>query len=238
MSEETLTNIGLSPNEAKIYLALNALGSATAAKISEQSKVHRTNVYDALQKLTAKGLVSEIIKEGAKQYSITKPENLLELLKEKEKSIKELMPLLKLREKIKPQQNPAMIHKGSNSFITLFNGFLEHNKDIFVFGAPPPQKVRGALNEFHEKRQKQKININVIYNFNDRIRLDWTKSLKLCQVRYFPENIQAMQTTFICDEEVLLVVWIEPVMVLQIKNKEIANAYKDYFKILWRDAKT
>ena len=57
---EILEEIGLSKNEAKIYLTLLDLGSATASKIADTSKMHRTTVYDALDRLVQKGIVSHI----------------------------------------------------------------------------------------------------------------------------------------------------------------------------------
>ena len=65
---QLLTSLGLSKNEAKVYLALLDLGSATAGKIAEKSKVHRTNVYDALERLIEKGVVTYIFKKDIKNY--------------------------------------------------------------------------------------------------------------------------------------------------------------------------
>lgn len=56
--EKALGDVGLSKNEVKVYVALSKIGQATANKIVGNSKVHRTNVYDTLDRLVEKGLVS------------------------------------------------------------------------------------------------------------------------------------------------------------------------------------
>jgi len=47
MENTELEKIGLSPNEAKCYLALLKEGSASANEISRRSGIHRVSVYDA-----------------------------------------------------------------------------------------------------------------------------------------------------------------------------------------------
>ena len=61
--------LGLSNIEAKVYLSLLELGNAVANKVAEKSGIHRRTVYDALETLIEKGLVSFVI-EANKKYSI------------------------------------------------------------------------------------------------------------------------------------------------------------------------
>jgi len=84
MNEDVLGEIGLSKNEAKVYLALLELGSATVGNISKKSKVHRTNVYDSLTKLESKNLVNCIEKDGTKYFNARDPKEIMNLIKEKE----------------------------------------------------------------------------------------------------------------------------------------------------------
>lgn len=54
---ELLQQLGLQEYEAKVYVALSRVPSATAKQISESSDVPRTRVYDAGRILEAKGLI-------------------------------------------------------------------------------------------------------------------------------------------------------------------------------------
>ncbi|MFH1211984.1 MAG: helix-turn-helix domain-containing protein, partial [Candidatus Woesearchaeota archaeon] len=71
MENAVLREIGLSKNECRVYLSLIKLGSGTVQEISKKSNVHRANVYDVLNKLMEKGLVSYIIKKGKRLYQTT-----------------------------------------------------------------------------------------------------------------------------------------------------------------------
>ena len=62
MLEDDLSGIGFSPSEIKIYLHLLRTGSSYANKISSETKINRTNVYEALDRLISKGVVSFITK--------------------------------------------------------------------------------------------------------------------------------------------------------------------------------
>lgn len=82
--EKTLNEFGLPKNEVKVYIALLKLGLTSAGQITKVSGVHRRNVYDALERLINKGLVSYVTKEKIKYFEAVNPYFLLNLL-EKEK---------------------------------------------------------------------------------------------------------------------------------------------------------
>ena len=57
---QTLEHIGLSEKEARVYLALLSLESATAYRIAEHCDVKKPTVYVILEDLRKKGLVLKI----------------------------------------------------------------------------------------------------------------------------------------------------------------------------------
>src|SRR3989344_690361 len=57
---KTLEQIGLSPKEAQVYLALLSLESCTAYEIAQHCEVKRPTVYVILEDLRQKGLVLKI----------------------------------------------------------------------------------------------------------------------------------------------------------------------------------
>src|SRR3989338_7443349 len=88
MFEENLSKLGFSPSEVKIYLHLNKTGSSYANKISSETKINRTNVYEALDRLISKGVVSFIKKNNLKWFEAKSPEAILSLIHEKEEDLK------------------------------------------------------------------------------------------------------------------------------------------------------
>ena len=81
--ESVLYKIGMTRNEAKVYMALLDLGTAQAGQITEKSGVHRRNVYDAIDRLMEKGLLSFVIVNSKKLFSPVNPKRFLELVEEK-----------------------------------------------------------------------------------------------------------------------------------------------------------
>ena len=75
---EILKNIGLTEGEAKTYLALSSLGTSTVGNIISEADVSASKVYQILERLMQKGLVSMVVKEGKKvsNYLINSPTNL------------------------------------------------------------------------------------------------------------------------------------------------------------------
>lgn len=61
-----LVKLGLTTNEATVYDCLLGLGITTAGKIIKKTHLHRNIVYDNLEKLIKKGLVSFVIIKGIK----------------------------------------------------------------------------------------------------------------------------------------------------------------------------
>jgi len=89
MKQEKLERAGLSPNEAKCYLTLLKIGSASANEVSRKSGIHRVSVYDALRGLAEKGLVSQITKTNKFLFEAGNPEKILDIINVKEEQLVE-----------------------------------------------------------------------------------------------------------------------------------------------------
>jgi len=94
MNKSILTEAGLTEREAEVYISLVELGSSSATQIIQKSGLHRAVVYDLLERLIEKGLVSHVIKGRKKFFESTNPLKLLEIIKEKENKIKTIIPQL------------------------------------------------------------------------------------------------------------------------------------------------
>src|SRR3989338_6864093 len=110
MHEQTLMDLGLSLNEARIYEALVDIGEASVNTISIKTKINRSNVYDAMERLCNKGLTTELFVKSKKYYKAIHPRRLLELLKEKEDTIEDIMPKLIKKFEANQQQEEAYFY--------------------------------------------------------------------------------------------------------------------------------
>ena len=87
MNTSALRKIGLSDNEIKIYLALLKSGTNTAYDIGNITGIYRAHVYDKLEQLMKKGLVTYIFKGAKKYFQATHPSKLKQYLEDKKRDI-------------------------------------------------------------------------------------------------------------------------------------------------------
>ena len=80
---DLLTSFGLKPQEAKVYLACLKLGESSVSQIARESGIQRTFVYDILDNLQKRGVISAIEAAGKKQFRAISIESFRFLLKEK-----------------------------------------------------------------------------------------------------------------------------------------------------------
>ena len=61
-----LKEFGLTETEEKVYLSLLKQGTSLASDIIKKTQLHRTTIYDVLERLISKGFVSYIIQNKIK----------------------------------------------------------------------------------------------------------------------------------------------------------------------------
>ncbi|MBL7051015.1 helix-turn-helix domain-containing protein [Candidatus Woesearchaeota archaeon] len=239
MNEDILEEIGLSPNEAKIYTALLGIGLNTVSFISNKCKLHRANVYDSLKKLTGKGLVAYVQRDNTTLYEATNPQALLRIIKEKENKVKGILPQLMMSKKLAQSRGEAHIFEGVQSFMNLLYGMLKYKEEFIAYGIPPiaPEVVKTQIPHFHKERIAQKIAMRHIYNHDAKERITFLNKMALTSAKYLPERFDSQVSTVVCGEEVFLTLWTKPLLNIQIKNKNVAESYKRYFSLLWEAAK-
>src|SRR3989344_3256155 len=107
MDAKQLEKIGLSPNEAKFYVALRGLRE--------------------------KGLVSQITKANKLLFEAGNPEKIWEIIKEKEDQlevVKKIVPELLLDFKMAKQKQEIHSFKGLAGIKTVLNGMLKSTTEI------------------------------------------------------------------------------------------------------------
>lgn len=238
-----LEKLGLTENQAKVYLALLRLGSVTAGIIIKETGLHRAYVYEILEKLMDKGLVSHVIQAQRKYFEASSPRKFLEIIseekqniQEKEQEIKKILPQLIETRKLETEQE-ATVYKGKKGLQSIFNDILNEKKDIFVIGATG--HFREILKYYYPgwiKRLIQlKIKTSIIYSESRRgkVRKD-----KFTEAKFIPEEYSSPSTIYIYGEKVAIISWSEQGLIgVVLKSKGMSDSYKKYFELLWKIAK-
>jgi len=172
MLEKNLSKLGFSPSEIKIYLHLLKGGSSYANKISSETKINRTNVYEALDRLVSKGIIAFITRNKAKWFEAKSPEPLLSLMDKKEEELKLMKKeILKDIEGLKTsdigrKSLEANIFVGKKGLRMLFEEILETKKPISLIAAQLQFKELFGLyfDLWHKKRIERGIAQRTIFS--------------------------------------------------------------------------
>ncbi|PIN93365.1 hypothetical protein COU54_03410 [Candidatus Pacearchaeota archaeon CG10_big_fil_rev_8_21_14_0_10_31_24] len=134
MDLKELKYLGLTEGEAKVYLSLMDLGLATKGPIATKAKVSESKVYEILDRLKEKGLLSFVSKKKGVRiithYKAANPVMLKEFLNKKreeinkeEEILKKLLPILQSQQKEKEKEYSAVIYEG-------FKGIQTNNLEV------------------------------------------------------------------------------------------------------------
>ncbi|PIN91457.1 hypothetical protein COU57_00425 [Candidatus Pacearchaeota archaeon CG10_big_fil_rev_8_21_14_0_10_32_14] len=239
-----LQNIGLTKGEAKVYVALSGLGSSTVGPIVKKSGVAYSKVYDILNRLIGKGIVSYIVKNKTKYFQAASPSNLVEYLNEKEKEISiqketliKIIPNLEKLQEVKNQQE-AEVFLGKRGLRTAYEKLYKtiSKNDEILFFYIHDEKYGEESNLFYNSITDISKNIKNRGICNKDYKKSWfAKKSKHLTMKFssipIPGNID------IVEDKVLIVVWSEMVFSVLIQSQSLADSLRNYFNEMWKVAK-
>ena len=230
MDKEILKRAGLSKGEVEIFLTLLKLGSSLVSRIAQETGLHRTNIYDTLEKLKEKGLVAYVVKENRKYFSASDPNKLLDYIKEREKEIKSILPELRSYHTLPRSQSIVEVYKGKEGLKSVLKDILKEGKDYVVLEEEGYiQKVLPHFYpNFNRQLNQEKIKVKVLTKEPKKV-----SRRSLMQIKVLPEFLSFPSATAIYGDKVAIFVWDEPYHALLIQSKQVANSYKQFFKALW-----
>lgn len=242
--KEHLEKFGLSEKEAQTYLSCLALGDSLASDIALKSNLPRTLVYDILERLIDLGLVSYALKDNKKYFRAADPEQLLQILKEKEESIAAILPDLKKIQKSKESNRPKVqIYESKDGMKTVMNDiFRSGAKEFFAYGSSKSSFpiIPAFMDAWHKERIKKNIFMRVIYNnskeAHERVRR-YKHTFKHAAYRFMPINVHSPTATLLYKNKVVLQSWTKDPFAVMIENEEMAANQKKYFEALWKIAR-
>lgn len=233
MNTKILEEAGLTSTESKVYLALLDLGYSKAGLLTRKSGVHRRNVYDALEMLIQKGLVSYIKENNIRVYSAINPERLNEIIKERENNINSILPELQARFNGIKSKGETIFFRGKQALKSLFDDQIKENKEVLVLGACPFAKdiVKYYFPKYDRERISKKIKMKALFTK----KIDY--KIPLSEIKYLPSSYDSPSATNIYGNKVAIILWTEEPFAILINQKEIADSYRNYFELMWKQAK-
>ncbi|MBW2991340.1 helix-turn-helix domain-containing protein [Candidatus Woesearchaeota archaeon] len=243
--EKELEQLGLTKNESSIYLYLIKKGSTTTGSIIKETKIANSRVYESLNKLIDKGLVTYNVQKDGKHFQAVEPEQLLELEEERKKKIEELIPDLKKLQASSEADTTTAIYEGFEGFKTAFKKIINDcpkGGTIYIIGFSEQaygfESLRMFLRNINLRsiEKKQKLKLLIDSSAKQTFGKD-RESEPYSEVRYMPPGFISPAAIDMFDDYVYIILWEEKPFVFMIKNKRIAEGFKHYHEFLWKMAK-
>ncbi|MEI6498926.1 MAG: helix-turn-helix domain-containing protein [bacterium] len=235
--KQDLIQLGFSSNEADVYLAMIDLGETGAGEIIKKTSLHRNIVYETLDKLIAKKLVTKVTKKNVAQFLLNDPDRILDEQKHKLELASKLVPSLINKANIKQE---IVIYEGLEGFQTFSMNYIQRmaeNATLYVLGAVGDLWFE-LMGSQHRKFEKIRLNKKITFKMVEYHQSEMDKAIsdagRLYSVRVIPQNLENPANVLIWDDHIALQTLIEPYSVIEIKNAALAKSYLNYFNLLWK----
>jgi sugar-specific transcriptional regulator TrmB len=242
MIKDTLKNIGLTDGEIQVYEALITLGKSSTGSITKKANIGSSKVYEVLQRLQHKGLVSFVIYNGIRYYDATPPERLIDFLEERkeqmskhQEELRKIIPLIKNQKQ--KEENQTLVYTGLEGPKIVLNEILEvgkHGLENCGFGTdedPYVTYLPHFLDNYIQEAKKHKFKTRLLFAKG------FKSPNKTATVRYLPKEYLFPVRTMIYGDKVAIVDFEQPITTIIIENRKVAESYKKHFELLWKLAK-
>ena len=254
MKEEILNKIGLTESEKKVYLALLELGDSTRGDIVNKSGVTGSKVYELLEKLQEKGLVSLYIKDKVKHFKPTNPSQILNYIEEKkreivdiEKQAKMLLPTLLSKFNSSKEDQEVELITGMRGLEVIFReqvDELSKGETCYVIGGTwgtedtQEELVQGFFEKIHLMREEKGIKTKMLFNINQKEstqKLYSSKKYPNTSTRYIEHGAPVAINVY--KDRTIILIFSKRITSVYIKSNDVANSFLEYFNLLWKQAK-
>ncbi len=242
MHEKVLMGLGLSLNEARIYEAMVKVGEASVNTISVKTKINRSNVYDAMERLCEKGLATELFVKNQKFYKCIHPRRLMELLKEKEQQVDAILSGLAKEFEQHYKDEEAYFYRGVEAYKNYMFDILKDKKPYYCIGGKGmwfDKRLKYFRMKFDRERQKSNICFNHIFDEGMRKKVKEPLKFKKNEFKFLPKKYCSNLTIEFFGDQVVIYsgetfgkLKEEPT-VFVIKSKDIAEGFKKIYGFMW-----
>jgi len=239
MAIDILKKLGLSDGEIKIYKALLNNGRCPINIIHEHTGIERRNIYDILNKLIERGLVSYVTENKKRYFKIVHPNRLLgyldekkdELEKTKEEISKDIPALIEKFNYKKPNLN-AEVYRGIEGVKSVWEDMLNYKNVRWIgSGRYVPLKLPHWFANWNRRRIKKKVKFINIMRFEMRDKIEQYQEEEL---RYLPKEFSANPAVLcVYGNKIVNFLLGEDFFAFVVESKELAENYRAYHKYLW-----
>lgn len=240
MLSNDLEGLGLNKNEATVYATLHNLGKTKAGEVIKETGLHRNLVYQALEALAGRRLLTKSTTGSVALFSPTDPIHLLDGIREQELTAERVIEELKEKKKIVDQE--ITVYEGAEgmrSFSLKNAESLKPGEFIFVLGSGGAkfETAMGerALKKYFTTIAKQggaKVLMYESQQYSKQM-LELASEHDSFEFRVLPVNMTPSAGVVFTNHSVAFHIYEDPIAVIEIKNPHLVEAYRNYFELLW-----
>lgn len=252
--EKVLLDLGLSENQAKIYLGFLRLGKNLASKIALQLGMDKSSTYRTVEELVAKNLLIPTPKKRGTLYEAANPEVLKELVVNKRidleiqsSQINTMIESLKKRATVN-KLTYIKIEKGIEAVKNAFSESLECKEKIIreKFSSNHPALLEKKYVKFIFDYAKKRIKKGIVMRELNHKKanevyapIEHTSKELLKEMRSLPEDIDKETSFRIYDNTVMIVCSDKnnDILTITIKDQFVAELIKSMFDYIWAQGK-
>ncbi len=243
MYAQLFEELGLSPNEGKLYESLLRCGELGIGELSLKAKVHRRNVYDSIKRLLDRGLVQEIVHRRESTYRGVTPAKLEQLLDERRARLARAMPSLLELYSAETDEEFVTIYHGIEGWKSYMRDIIRVGEPYYCLGAKGgwiDERIRlFFLKTFLPEIKRRRIEL---FHLFDREVLDSGNQIINHvgpNLRFLPAGFSSNSSVEIFGPYVNIISRInvgevdsrESFAVIQ--NRRIADSFRTWFRLIW-----
>ena len=238
-----LREFGLSERETKVYIALLKLGSTTTGPLADEARLPTSKIYNVLNSLIDKGLASYVVKDNKKYFVALDPKNLLNFIKEKEKTFKTILSELKRKRKFSENPQLAEVFEGFGAIKSMNFELIESltSRDFyyaFTFEEAylDSEVAKTFLHNIHQRLSSKKIDDRLIAPAKLRKEINHLyKDIPTVNIKF--TETHPLSGLAISKKTIINAVWGDRPIAVKITSEQLAQRYKEFFLEIWKIAK-
>lgn len=231
-----LHETGLTEREAKAYMSILYLGQTTIGKIIEKTNIPSSKIYEILNRLEEKGLITHIIIKNKKNFQASNPEIIIEQLERKTNKFREHLKELQEIQKLEQEEQFAEFYEGREAIFNMLRNITKNAKKgdeyrYFAFDDEYKEKsLASALSSITILQKEKGLKIMTLGTQKSKHILESTipkAAYKAMNIKYttnrYPEGI------IILGDDLILIELVGTPSAVKLHCRTFAENHKRYF---------
>jgi sugar-specific transcriptional regulator TrmB len=240
--QKKLEQLNIPEREAQVYLALLKEGMTTVGPIVTATKLHRMMVYQSLERLKDMRMASMVMKNGRQHWNATNPSIIIERLEKQSRIAKDVVEELEsLRNKSQDDVHVEIFY-GRNGLLNVLESSIisaaRTDKIIRIIGGAHDQEFYDLVGDWYPtylnllKQNEIKKKLIAPHGYTKLFEEHFKKEPNN-EFRLWNSGLSSPTFNRITQEMVSIEVYGKEPILIQIRNKTIAQSYIESFDLLW-----